>query len=59
LDEFVNVDPEKFEWVDKSEIKAGGTACGFFKADLGALEDMEYPKVKVCEYQQLHHCFLI
>ena len=55
LDEFANVDPEDFEWVDKSEIEAGGTTCGFLKAPLGALPDVEYPEVKVCEYPGLNH----
>jgi hypothetical protein len=50
LDEFANVDPEAFEWVDKSEIEAGGTTCGFLKAHLGSLPGVEYPKVNVCEY---------
>jgi hypothetical protein len=51
LDEFASVDPEDFEWVDKSKIEAGGTTCGFLKADLGALQDVEYPKVNICEYR--------
>lgn len=34
LEDFKNVDPAKFEWVNPEEIKAGETTCGFLKAPL-------------------------
>eukprot|EP00986_Skeletonema_menzelii_P009736 scaffold4513_cov133-Skeletonema_menzelii.AAC.1 len=34
LEFFRNIDPNKFEWVDKSEIQPGETTCGFLKAPL-------------------------
>ena len=49
LDEFKNVDPERFEWVNPDEIKAGDTTCGFLKARLGALPYISYPTVEVCK----------
>lgn len=42
-----------FEWVNKEEIKAGETTCGFLHAPLSwpnAEETMAFPGVKVCEY---------
>ena len=47
LEEFRNVDPTVFEWVQPDDIQAGGTACGFLHADLGLLPNVTYPKVKV------------
>ena len=41
-----------FEWVNKEEIKAGETTCGFLHAPLiwpNAEETMSFPGVKVCE----------
>lgn len=49
LEDFRNVDPEKFEWVNPVEIQAGETTCGFLKAPLvWEIEDMEivYPIVR-------------
>lgn len=48
LEEFANVDPEQFEWVNPSEIVAGGTTCGFLHAPLGSLPNVVYPIVDVC-----------
>lgn len=53
LEDFRNVDPEKFEWVNPVEIQAGETTCGFLKAPLvWEIEDMEivYPIVRTCAY---------
>lgn len=57
LEFFRNIDPNKFEWVDKSEIQPGETTCGFLKAPLvwsgnsGWPEkgDPIYPTVEVCK----------
>lgn len=52
LEDFKNVDPEIFEWVNPNEIKAGETTCGFLTASLvWEIEevDVEYPTVKTCE----------
>ena len=57
LDFFRNIDPNKFEWVNKSEIQPGETTCGFLKAplvwngDSGFPEegDTIYPTVDVCK----------
>ena len=57
LEFFENIDPNKFEWVHKSEIQPGETTCGFLKAplvwsgDSGWPEegDETYPTVKVCK----------
>ncbi|KAL7507236.1 hypothetical protein ACHAXN_004424 [Cyclotella atomus] len=49
LEDFKNVDPAKFEWVNPDEIKAGETTCGFLKAPLVweiAELDIEYPIVE-------------
>mmetsp|Transcript_30101 Transcript_30101/g.64558 ORF Transcript_30101/g.64558 Transcript_30101/m.64558 type:complete len:625 (+) Transcript_30101:146-2020(+) len=47
LDFFKNIDPSKFEWMNKDEITPGGTTCGFLHARLGAIPRVNYPKVKV------------
>lgn len=49
LEEFMSVDPRAFEWVDATEIVAGGTTCGFLHAPLGSLPDIDYPIVDVCK----------
>jgi hypothetical protein len=52
LEDFKNVDPEKFEWINPDEIKAGETTCGYLKAPLvWEIDevDIEYPIVKTCE----------
>jgi len=49
LEDFRNVDPEEFEWVNPDEIQPGETTCGFLKAPLGwEVEDLNvvYPMVK-------------
>ncbi len=51
LDFFKNIDPSKFEWMNKDEITPGGTTCGFLHARLGAVPNVNYPKVKVCKCQ--------
>ena len=58
LEFFRNIDPSKFEWRNKSEIKPGNTTCGFLKAplvwtgDSGWPEegDTIYPTVEVCKF---------
>ena len=58
LEDFKNVDPNKFEWVNADEIKAGETTCGFLKAPLvWEIEklEIEYPAVKTCKRSS---CFL-
>jgi len=50
LDDFKNVDPDKFEWVNPEEIKAGETTCGFLLAPLGWDVDelqVTYPTVNI------------
>lgn len=49
LEEFASVDSSKFQWVDPTEIQAGSSTCGYLNAPLGALPDVKYPTVKVCE----------
>ena len=49
LDYFRSLDPSEFEWVNTAEIDPGEATCGFLKAPLGALPDVNYPTVKVCE----------
>mmetsp|Transcript_29226 Transcript_29226/g.53426 ORF Transcript_29226/g.53426 Transcript_29226/m.53426 type:complete len:648 (+) Transcript_29226:162-2105(+) len=49
LDDFKNIDPELFEWVNPDEIRPGDTTCGFLKAPLGwEVEELDvvYPIVK-------------
>jgi len=49
LEDFKNVDPDIFEWVNPEEIKAGETTCGYLTAPLvWEIEevDVEYPTVK-------------
>lgn len=48
LDDFKNVDPKLFEWVNPDEIQPGETTCGFLKAPLGWVDetDIKYPFVK-------------
>ena len=41
------IDPELFEWVNPDEIAPGEITCGFLKANLGSLEDINYPIVRV------------
>lgn len=53
LEEFANVDSSLFKWVNATEIQPGRATCGFLKAPLGALPDVDYPKVKVCELSML------
>ena len=53
LEEFANVDTSKFQWVNPDEIVAGSSTCGFLKAPLGALLDVVYPIVQVCEFRHL------
>ena len=52
LEDFKNVDSDKFEWVNPDEIRAGETTCGFLKAplvwEIDEL-DIEYPIVKTCK----------
>jgi hypothetical protein len=50
LNYFRSLDPNEFEWVNTAEINPGEATCGFLKAPLGALPDVNYPTVKVCEY---------
>ena len=59
LEFFRNIDEEKFEWLNKSEIQPGGTTCGFLHAPLGWGRgwcgwpkdegDIHYPTVDVCK----------
>ena len=59
LEDFKNVDPERFEWVNPDEVKAGETTCGFLKAPLGwEVEELDivYPMVKICKFNIM--CFL-
>ena len=52
LEDFKNVDPDKFEWVNPDEIKAGEITCGFLKAPLvWEIDeiDIDYPIVKTCK----------
>lgn len=52
LEDFKNVDPDIFEWVNPDEIKAGETTCGYLTAPLvWEIEevDVEYPTVKTCK----------
>lgn len=44
------IDSEIFEWVNKSEVSAGETTCGFLKPSLGWLPEdtgVVFPKIKV------------
>lgn len=44
------IDRDVFEWIRKDEVEAGGTTCGWLKADLGVAtskSDEVFPKVKV------------
>jgi len=53
LEDFKNVDPAQFEWVNPDEIKAGETTCGFLTAPLGwevDEDEVTYPFVKVCKF---------
>ena len=49
LEDFRNIDPDVFEWVNPDEIQPGNVTCGFLKAPLGEAEGVVYPMVKVCE----------
>lgn len=56
LEDFKNVDPAKFEWVNPEEIKAGETTCGFLKAPLvWEIDEVDigYPIVETCEYSMI------
>ncbi len=48
LDDFRDVNPDQFEWVNPDEIQPGQTTCGFLKAPLGwqAGDLVVYPMVK-------------
>ena len=52
LEDFKNVDPPKFEWVNPDEIKAGETTCGFLKAPLvWEIAELDIqPIVETCKY---------
>jgi len=55
-------DGSYFEWVNKEEIEAGETTCGFLHAPLrwpNAEDDMSFPEVEVCEYTRDVFVFLI
>jgi len=41
------VNAEQFEWVNRNNIKAGSTTCGFLKRELGTEPDVNYPKIKI------------
>lgn len=47
LEDFRNIDPDVFEWVNPDEIQPGNVTCGFLKAPLGEAEGVVYPMVKV------------
>jgi len=47
LEDFSNIDPDVFEWVNPDEIQPGNVTCGFLKAPLGEAEGVVYPMVKV------------
>ena len=53
IEDFKNIDPEQFEWVNPDEIRPGETTCGFLNAPLGwEVEELDivYPMVKMCTY---------
>jgi hypothetical protein len=42
-----DINPDIFEWVNKNEVQAGETTCGFLYPPLGGVSSETYPKIKV------------